>query len=213
MPPWSVYRHRQSLSRINDSLRFRHRPYAFDTSSVVPLRSSSCQPPDLVLPRPFPPVLTTMAFDHSRRRWFGTCSCKPVPRGLPSSVEQLRTTGPFGFSRSWHTIIGKPGVLDFHPPPLTSDFLRPFQHLVHLVEIEIAEQGRNHPALRNTLLPRRFQQQFEQPHNLGVVHSACHLLQYEGMSNRIEVGTQVEINDIGHVPHNCLRDALNRSVG
>jgi site-specific DNA recombinase len=71
----------------------------------------------------------------------------------------------------------------------------------------------NHPALRNTLLPRRFQQQFEQPHNLGVVHSACHLLQYEGMSNRIEVGTQVEINDIGHVPHNCLRDALNRSVG
>ena len=29
-----------------------------------------------------------MAFDHSRRRWFGTCSCKPVPRGLPSSVEQ-----------------------------------------------------------------------------------------------------------------------------
>jgi site-specific DNA recombinase len=71
----------------------------------------------------------------------------------------------------------------------------------------------HHPALRNTLLPRRFQQQFEQPHNLGVVHSACHLLQYEGMSNRIEVGTQVEINDIGHVPHNCLRDALNRSVG
>src|SRR5438876_11311372 len=72
---------------------------------------------------------------------------------------------------------------------------------------------RDNPALRNTLLPRRFQQQFEQPHNLGVVHSACHLLQYEGMSNRIEVGTQVEINDIGHVPHNCLRDALNRSVG
>src|SRR6266568_9507987 len=94
MPPWSVYRHRQSLSRSNDSLRFRHRPYAFDTSSVVPLRSSSCQPPDLVLPRPFPPALTTMAFDHSRRRWFGTCSCQPVPRGPPSSVKQLHTLGP-----------------------------------------------------------------------------------------------------------------------
>src|SRR5215470_4502115 len=70
--------------------RFRHRPYAFDTSSVVPLRSSSCQSPDLVLSRPFPPVLTTMAFDHSRRRWFETCSCKPIPRGRPSSVVQLR---------------------------------------------------------------------------------------------------------------------------
>ncbi len=35
-----------------------------------------------------------MAFDHSHRRWFGTCSCKPVPRGLPSSVKQLHTSGP-----------------------------------------------------------------------------------------------------------------------
>src|SRR2546422_376898 len=94
MPLWSVNRRRQSLSRSNDSLRFRHRPYAFDTSSVVPLRSSSCQSPDLVLPRPFPSVLTTMAFDHSRRRWFGTCSCQPVPRGRPSSIKQLHTLGP-----------------------------------------------------------------------------------------------------------------------
>src|ERR1019366_8300618 len=86
MPLWSENRRRQSLSRSNDSLRFRHRPYAFDTSSVVSLRSSSCQSPDLVLPRPFPSVLTTRAFDHSRRRWFGTCSCQPVPRGLPSSI-------------------------------------------------------------------------------------------------------------------------------
>src|ERR1035437_5545787 len=45
-----------------------------------------------------------MAFNHSRRRWFGTRSCKPVPRGLPSSVKQLRTTRPLGLSRSWHTI-------------------------------------------------------------------------------------------------------------
>src|SRR5208283_4002339 len=94
MPLWSVNRRRQSSSRSNDSLRFPHRPYAFDTSSVVPLRSSSCQSPDLVLSRPFPPVLTTMAFDHSRRRWFGTCSCKPGPRGLPSSVKQLHTLDP-----------------------------------------------------------------------------------------------------------------------
>src|SRR5580698_8661562 len=94
MPLWSVNRHRQSSSRSNDSPWFRHRPYAFDTSSVVPLRSSSCQSPDLVLPRPFPSVLTTMAFGHSRRSWFGTCSCQPVPRGLPSSIKQLHTLGP-----------------------------------------------------------------------------------------------------------------------
>ena len=94
MPPRSVNRLRRGSSRSNDSLRFRHRPYAFDMSSVVPLRSSSCQSPDLVLPRPFPSALTTMAFLHSRRRWFGTCSCKPVPRGVPSSIKQLHTLGP-----------------------------------------------------------------------------------------------------------------------
>src|SRR6266581_1778491 len=77
-------------------------------SSVVPLRSSSCLSPDLVFARPFPSVLTTMAFDHSRRRWFGTCPCRPVPRGLPSSVKQLRTTQPFGLSRSWRTMVGNP---------------------------------------------------------------------------------------------------------
>jgi hypothetical protein len=45
-----------------------------------------------------------MALNHSRRRWFGTCSCKPVPKGPPSSVKQLRTTRPLGLSRSWHTV-------------------------------------------------------------------------------------------------------------
>src|SRR6516225_10330125 len=90
----SVNRLRRGCSRSNDTLRFRHHPFAFDTSSVVPLRSSSCQSPDLVLPRPFPSALTTMAFDHSRRRWFGTCSCQPVPRGHPSSIKQLHTLGP-----------------------------------------------------------------------------------------------------------------------
>ena len=95
MPLRSVNRHRQSLSRSNDSLRFRHRPYAFDTSIVVPLRSSSCLTPDLVLARPFPSAFTTLDFVQSRRRWFGTCSCKPVPRGRPSSVEQLRTSSAF----------------------------------------------------------------------------------------------------------------------
>ena len=49
-----------------------------------------------------------MAFDHSRRSWFGTCSCKPVPRGLPSSVEQLHTSRPLRPSlRSWRTIVRK----------------------------------------------------------------------------------------------------------
>src|SRR5215470_3328368 len=67
----------------------------FDTSTVVPLRSSSCLLPDPVNSRPFPSAFTTLPFEQSRRRWFGTSSCKPVPRGRPSSVEQLRTSSAF----------------------------------------------------------------------------------------------------------------------
>src|SRR6267143_6773660 len=69
----------------------------FREAQVVPLRSSSCLSPDLVVARPFPSAFTTIAFGYSRRRWFETCSCKPVPRGLPSSVKQLRTTQHFSF--------------------------------------------------------------------------------------------------------------------
>ena len=100
-PP--VNRFRRSYSRSNlppgvltSSLRFRH----FNSGSLAVL---FCLPPDLVVARPFPSAFTTIAFGYSRRRWFETCSCKPVPRGLPSSVKQLRTTQRFLLSCSWHT--------------------------------------------------------------------------------------------------------------
>ena len=110
-------------------------------SSVVPLQSSSCQSPDLVLPRPFPSVLTTMAFDHSRRRWFGTCSCKPVPGGHPPSVRQLHTSGPPRPLRSWRTIIGIP---DQHPERRTACRADP----IPLIQVDVGQQWRDHPALR-----------------------------------------------------------------
>jgi hypothetical protein len=85
---------------------------------VVPLRSSSCLSPDLVLARPFPSAFTTIAFGYSRRRWFETCSCKPVSRGLPSSVKQLRTTQRFLLSCSWDTSVPFPWHLPFRQSPL-----------------------------------------------------------------------------------------------
>ena len=38
-------------------------------------------------------TLTTMALYHSSLRWFEACSCKPTPRGLPSSFMQHGCTG------------------------------------------------------------------------------------------------------------------------
>src|SRR5262249_17825116 len=132
---------------VTTPLRFRHRPYAFDTSIVVPLRSSSCLTPDLVLARPFPSAFTTLDFVQSRRRWFGTCSCKPIPRGRPSSVKQLRATRPYDHSRSWHTIVRVP-----RKPKLAS-----LQLAIEFVEHEVTEQGRQRSALRRPFVHRTHQ--------------------------------------------------------
>jgi len=41
--------------------------------------------------------------ESSRRRWFETCSCKPVPRGLPSSVKQSTKVGRFYYAAKFAT--------------------------------------------------------------------------------------------------------------
>src|SRR5450631_3390328 len=64
--------------------------------------------PGLFLPRSRPWLWATAA-----ERWFGTCSCKPIPRGLPSSDKQLRAIRPHGLSRSWRTITGNPEITPF----------------------------------------------------------------------------------------------------
>jgi hypothetical protein len=51
----------------------------------------------------FSSTLTTMAFGHSSLRCFEACSCKPAPRGPPSSFVQLRTL--YEKVRSWRTIL------------------------------------------------------------------------------------------------------------
>ena len=74
-------------SRVNDSPRFRHRPYAFDTLPVVhPLRLPA---PYLTRSRRAVSVtLTTPALDRSSARRFGASPCRAAPRGLPSSLVQ-----------------------------------------------------------------------------------------------------------------------------
>ena len=73
------------LSRVNDSPRFRHRPYAFDTLPVVHT---------LRLPAPYltrssravSVTLTTSALDRGSARRFEASPCRAAPRGLPSSL-------------------------------------------------------------------------------------------------------------------------------
>jgi len=45
----------------------------------------------MILSHDFSLTLTTLALDQSSLRWFEARSCKPAPRGFPSSLAQLRT--------------------------------------------------------------------------------------------------------------------------
>jgi hypothetical protein len=111
-----------------------------------------------------------------------------------------------------HQIISEPGVLDCRPPLVPGHFFRSFQHLVHLIEVQITEQRRNHPALRNALLPRRVQKQLQEPQNRVIIDPSRHLLQHDMMPYRVKVGSQIKIDDVGLALQNGLRYTLDGSV-
>lgn len=72
------------------SLQFWHRPFPFDTSEVVRLRSSPWSSPDMVFCHAFSLTLTTLALYQCSSRWFEASSCKTASRDLPSSLAQPR---------------------------------------------------------------------------------------------------------------------------
>ncbi len=83
--------------------------------------------------RAFSVTLTTMALNHSSLRWFGTCSCKPVPRGPPSSLLQhcVPSTAWSGGLGSAYLFTGpfvgrcltSPSMPPFHLPLLKHAFV------------------------------------------------------------------------------------------
>ena len=64
--------------------------HAFDTSSVVRLRSSSNLTPDRIFVLPFPVTLTTLTLNQRSSRRFGNYFWKSSPEGPPPSFLQLR---------------------------------------------------------------------------------------------------------------------------
>jgi len=72
--------------------------------------------------------------------------------------------------------------------------------------------GREHSALRNSLLPRCLQQQLQEPQNRIIIDSPRHLLQHDMMFHRVKVGPQIKIDDVGLASQDCFRDALDGSV-
>ena len=73
-----------------------------------------------------------------------------------------------------HQIIGKTRVLDIGVLAVACYLLRPLEHPVHLVEVEITEQWGDHSALRDAVSTIGFQHDLQQMHHVVVIDSLCH---------------------------------------
>ena len=76
----------------------------------------------------------------------------------------------------YHQIVRESCILDVGVLTASRGGDRLFQHPVHLREVEVTEQWRNHPALRNSLLPGHLQHHLEQMHDLIILYPSRHLL-------------------------------------
>src|SRR3954470_16529839 len=56
-----------------------------------------------------------------------------------------------------HQIVCEPRIFDVGVPAISRDLPRSLQHPVYFIEVEVAEQGRDDPALWNALLTRSLQ--------------------------------------------------------
>src|SRR5246500_4415187 len=111
-----------------------------------------------------------------------------------------------------HQVVSEPRVFDIGVLAVASDFPRSLQHLVHLIEVEIAEQGRDHAALRNALLARGLEHKFQQMHDVLVVDPLSHFLQQPVMPDIVKVGSQIKVEDPRLPLSYCFRHSLDRVV-
>src|SRR4030095_15144533 len=115
-PP--VSRYRRSLSRSSYKLRFwTSSKVRFDTSTVVPLRSSSCRSPDPVIPGLFLPRSRPCLLDKAAEGGLEPAPASPFRGADPHQLNSCAPPQPFGrLLCSWHT-SSSPGEL--HPEALT----------------------------------------------------------------------------------------------
>ena len=118
-----------------------------------------------------------------------------------------------------HQVVGETRVLQTHVIAAACDLLRSLQHLVNLVEIQIAEQRADHTTLRNALLARCLQDQLQDREHIIILDPLRHLLEQRVMSHIVEVGSQIQIDDqcltpcdpVGHSFHRFMSCSL-RSI-
>src|SRR5215471_11711240 len=92
-----------------------------------------------------------------------------------------------------HEIICKPRVLDARVCSISGGLLRPLEHTVHLIEVDITEQRGDHSTLWNAAVTIGFQHDLQQVHHVIIVDSLRHLGQQPVVPNVVKVAPQIKI--------------------
>src|SRR5262249_40621813 len=94
---------------VTTSCGFGHRLNTFDTSTVVPLRSSSCLSPDLVIPSLFLPRSRPWLLAKAAEGGLESAPASRLRGAYPHQSNSCAPPQPFGcLLCSWHTVVGKP---------------------------------------------------------------------------------------------------------
>src|SRR5262249_7451267 len=76
----------------------------------------------------------------------------------------------------------------------------------------LLRSGSGHAALRNALSARGLQHHSQEPQHRIIAHPRCHFHQYDVMPYRVEIGFQVQVDDVGFPMDDRLRHPLGRHV-
>ena len=107
-------------------------------------------------------------------------------------------------------IVCESRIFDVGVLAIACDLPRSLQHPIHLIEVEVAEQGRDYAALWNALLARSFQHDFQEMHDVRVINPLSHFFQQPVVPDIVEVGSQVKVENARLPSDNCLSDSLDR---
>src|SRR5215470_17140255 len=109
-----------------------------------------------------------------------------------------------------HEIISESRVLDTRVRSISGGLLRPLEHTVHLIEVDIAEQRGDHSPLWNAAATIGLQHDLQQVQHVIIVDSLRHLGQQPVVPNVVKVATQIKIYDARLVVNDRLGYAVDR---
>src|ERR1700756_2469569 len=109
-----------------------------------------------------------------------------------------------------HQIVCVPRIFDVGVLAIAGDLPRSLQHSIHLIEVEVTEQGRDYTALWNALLAGSLQHNLQKMHDFRVIIPLSHFFQQPAVPDIVKVGSQVDVENARLPLDYCLSYPLDR---